>query len=183
MKPTTSKTGLIAKIRQRLGRRGVAMVEGAIVFPLMGGMLVMLELGHHSYDAYLTVGHVGQERTWSSATAGSLIGSCPKTLRDDTSYADQVASSGKYFTLAGDAAVGDDNSSKGSTPPTGSVPVPSTQMSWATNGLWSHTDGATATVKVARGGRSFTNNPASKDKVYCNQKWYGTLVDIISNAI
>ena len=179
---TSSKMGLLAKIRQRIGRRGVAMVEGAVIFPVMGGMLVMLELGHHSYDAYVTVGHVGAERTWSTATTGSLIGNCGGSVRDDTSYADQVNSSGKYFTLAGKGGP-DDNTSNAPPPNTGQAKVPGQQLQMVGNGIWSHTDGAMATVKVSRGSRSYTNTPWSSDKVYCNQKWYGSLVDIIKNAL
>lgn len=175
------KTGLLAKLRQRLGRRGVAMVEGAIIFPLMGGMLVLLELGHHSYDAWITTGHVGAERTWSTVTAGSAIGNCGDNVRDDQSYADQVGSAGKYFTIQGNGAA--NAGTQGSPPPTGNVPVPATQISQASNGFWSHTDGAMAQVQVSRGTRQFSNTPKSTDKVYCNQKWYGTLVDIIRNAL
>ena len=152
------------------------MVEAAVIFPVMALFLVMLELAHHSFDAYITVGHVAAERTWSSVTTGSLYGKCPAG-RDDTSYVSQV----KYFTIAG--STNTDVQPGTQTPPSaGPASVPSPSLG-GQNGFWKHTADATATVNVSRGSRSFTNNPKSSDTVYCNQKYYGSLLDIIKNAL
>lgn len=151
------------------------MVEAAVIFPVMALFLVMLELAHHSFDAYITVGHVARERAWSSATTGSIIGSCPAG-RDDTLYVSQV----HYFTIQG--ASNTDQQQSSSPPPNTGGKVSAPAGVPGQNGFWKHTADATATVTVKRGLRSFTNNPKMTDSVYCNQKYYGGITDILKSA-
>jgi hypothetical protein len=175
-----SKPSVLRRIRQRLGSRGVAMVEGAVIFPVMAGFLVMLELAHHSFDAYITTGHVARERAWSSATAGSIIGNCP-TARDDTGYSSKASA---YFTIAAAGGGTDENVGKGAKPdpgPAGKYVPPDLP---AQNGFFKHTETVTATVTVHRGQSPvYTKTTVSKDVVYCNQAWHGTIVDIIKAAL
>jgi hypothetical protein len=160
------------------------MVEGAIVFPILSLFLIMMELAHHSFDAYITTGHVARERAWSAATTGSLIGNCTDGARDDQLYASTRSS---YMTIGTGTTA---NGQPGPTPtiPAGGHSYPAIA---GTNGFFKHTATATADVHVSRGGSSgfvwphaggsFAPHPNSSVTVYCNQKWYGTLVDIIGS--
>lgn len=177
--------GLRRRLRSRLNARGVAMVEGAIVFPILSLFLIMLELGHHAFDAYITVGHVARERAWSAATTGADISNCSGGARDDQLYASVRAN---YMTI-GTGTTADP-------PPTGKPNIDSGGHSFGspvagTNGFFKHTAAATADVHVSRGGNSgfvwphaggtFSPHPNSSVTVYCNQKWHGTLIDIIAS--
>jgi len=153
------------------------MVEGAVVFPVMAMFLVMLELAHHSVDGYITAAHISRERAWSSATTGSIIGQCPKNGRDDDLYSSKV----KYFKIEGAGNSDSPNAGAAQSPDTGGqVSVPGGTP--GQNGFFKHTQDTTADVSVARGGRSFENKQTAKDTVYCNQGWYGSLIDIIKSA-
>lgn len=80
---------LKARIRNRRWQRGVAMVEGAIIFPGMAIFLVVMELAHNMYDLKLETLHRARERAWSYSLEGCT------GERDDDSY------KRSYFTIDG----------------------------------------------------------------------------------
>jgi hypothetical protein len=152
------------------------MVEGAVIFPIMASMMIMFELAHHSFDAYITVGHVVRERTWSAATTGSLIGNCGAGARDDQTY----TATESYFSIPAGGATS--NGQAGPAPsystnhsPPGNLP--------GSNGFFNYSADATANISVHRGGRSFNHTAQSHEMVYCNQKFYGSIITIIENAL
>lgn len=165
-----SHTKKMAQARRKA--RGVAMVEGALIFPIMSFFLVYLELAHHSYDGYITAEHVARERAWSSALQGSVIGGCDSGARDDQSYKPS------YFSIS---AGGSGTDGKGTSPnvPNGDkiASIPGGDQSRFI--IKKHFAIATADVNVARGGVSYNHKPSSKTAVYCNQPWIGGLTDII----
>ena len=171
---------LLAASRQRRRARGVAMVEGALIFPIMAMFIYMLELAHHNFDAYITAEHVAEERTWSSATYGSMIGTCPKDkARDDTSY------KRVYFKMDPLGGGSDDPPAAGNpsmSAPNGGSGAASGKIAGAGPGGWfMHHDTASAEVKVARGPRSFDKSANARSKVFCNQPWVGSLWDVIKS--
>jgi hypothetical protein len=171
------KSRLLKSAQRRRRERGVAMVEGAVVFPIMAMFMVMFELAHHSFDAYITTEHVAEERTWSSATLGSFTLSCP-TGRDDTEYSSQV----KYFTITAGGSPTDTKA--GGSPSTNSNGGKINGNSMAGQGPsgWAmHSDTAAATAKASRGAGSFTTTPNARSKVFCNQPWVGGLWAIVSS--
>lgn len=156
------------------------MVEGALIFPIMSFFLVYLELAHHSYDAYLTTEHVAEQRAWSGATVGSMIGNCPKG-RDDTSYQPS------YFKMMSGGGSGDENT--GSNPSTnagGSSSSASGKLGGnaGPGGWFMHHDTAMAQVTVKRGPVTYDgtqHRPNARSKLFCNQPWVGSLWDIITS--
>lgn len=179
MKGTEKSRALVASARHRRRALGVAMVEGAIVFPVMAGFLVMFELCHHSYEAYIQTGHVAEQRAWSNATVGSLIGNCKNPVRDDTAYKP------KYFKMDSPGSGG--NTSAGGNPQIqqnsgGSISGSGAGTAPGSGGWFIHHDSANATISVSRGTFQHTANASSTSYVFCNQPWVGSLLDIIKNA-
>lgn len=169
----------LAVLKRRLRRqRGVAMVEGAIIFPLMAMFMFFLELAHHSFDGYITATHVARERAWSSATIGSATGQCGAG-RDDDAYWPKA----KYIKSMTDSPQGADGvAQKGAPPDTGSSGVSAGQGSGGHNGFFKHTATATAHITIDRGGHLFQPTAVSKVSVYCNQPYIGGVETVISNA-
>lgn len=172
-----NKPNSSAVLKRRASRqRGVAMVEGAIIFPIMCMFLVMLELAHHSFDGYVTAGHVARERAWSSATKGSAIGSCPDG-RDDTNYSSKASYITNIDAASSDPKEGDAPNPSGGGFASAPAGVP------GSNGFFKHTAEATAHVEINRGG--FILHPTAKSvvTVYCNQPYIGGLFQIIKNLV
>ncbi|MEO8801370.1 MAG: hypothetical protein ABI551_26000, partial [Polyangiaceae bacterium] len=143
--------------------------------PVMAMFMVFLELSHHSYDGYITATHVARERAWSSATIGSLTGQCPAG-RDDNSY----WSKAKYITGMSGSSGGSQEGTSGAPNPGHGVSAPAGVP--GQNGFFKHTADATASMHIDRGGHIWDTTAKSTVSVYCNQKWYGGIVDIIKSA-
>jgi hypothetical protein len=171
-----SEKSLLLKSAQRRRRaRGVAMVEGALVFPIMAMFMFMFEMAHHAFDAYITTEHVSEERTWSAATAGSFIGDCKDARRDDTSYKPA------YFKMTdGTTPAGGDQ--VGSSPAADSSGTGGANVGGPSGGWFMHHDSALANITVKRGGRDFEKSASAASKVFCNQPWAGGIIDIIKGA-
>lgn len=173
--PNNKVAQLLKASRRRRTARGVAMVEGALVFPIMAGFMVMLEMAHHGFDAYITAEHVSEERTWSAATKGAFL-QCSGG-RDDVNYKPG------YFTKR--SALGGSSDNAGATPAAdksktegNNVPGP--------GGFFIYHDSAQITFKASRGtgslNETFEKPATARSKVFCNQPWMGGLIDIIKNA-
>ena len=163
-------------IARRRRSRGVAMVEGAVVFPVMAMFLFFLEMAHHSYDSYITVTHVERERSWSTATIGGIAGCDAGNVRDDTTYSANV----KYFKM--DTGSGGGNALAGDAPnppAEGKASVPNMPGS---AGFFKWTGQASAQTEWGRGGHSVKNTESASGIVYCNQSYHGGLLEIIESA-
>lgn len=168
------KSRLLQSAKRQRRARGVAMVEGAVVFPVMAIFMFMFEMAHHAFDGYIAAEHVSEERTWSAATAGSFIGDCKSARRDDTSYAPP------YFTMQQGTSTGGDQVS--SSPSVDSSGTNGANVGGPSGGWFMHHDSAVADISVKRGGRSFSKSALATSKVFCNQPWAGGIVSIITSA-
>jgi hypothetical protein len=185
MNDKTSSSLLASSRRRRRNARGVAMVEGALIFPIMAFFLVYLELAHHSFDGYLLAEHVAEERTWSSATAGGFSGCSP--ARDDTNYHPPYLKLQPTGSGGAAGAAGDEN--KGTPPATdsGGGRINGGALAGSgPGGFFMHHDTAAVQVTVKRGSVTYDGTahmPAARSKVFCNQPWLGSIIDIISRAL
>lgn len=98
----TNDSQIKARIRHLRSRRGVAMVEAGVIFPIMASFLFVMELAHHMYDLKLETIHRARERSWSYAVEGCT------GERDDDSY------KRVYFTIDGSSNTKDSGTTVGS---------------------------------------------------------------------
>ena len=144
---STKIISIMSRLRARAARRGVAMVEGAVVFPVMAGFLILFEISHHSYDLKVTTIHRARENAWSFALEGCKKG------RDDDSYKKP------YFTID-QIETGEGG---GSVPHVGlplvSIPLPDVDAANAT---------VSGNATAHRGGRTFEKRAGSMTTLVCN---------------